>query len=251
MLTLFIVLLWGQSLAEESASTEEETEVEADEEIVVYGKSEVAQRRNQLDQKIREDGYKQGIRRGNKVLYRPEIVWKPTVVVYDSGLVDLRRTPPRFEPWIQGRKDNRWRYLSCLPPFTVMCIKSGWLISKRKLQHSKTQVVDSNIESIRHWQEAIVNVATQQRLEEHIPEFLEEIWTGPSELTLQQRKEEILSFWQTRTCSSEGERAANTIADFIENEVQYSSHPVTIQEKQSIEFNHPCNRSLNISLREQ
>ena len=146
MRTLFLTLLLlaKQVAANENSSTDQEDDtLEADEEIIVLEESEIQRRRNQLDVNLRKTGYREGIRRNDKVLYRPEVVWKPTLVVYDSGYVELRKTPPRFEPWVKGKKDNKWRYLSCLPPFTPMCIRaSGWLITKRRAQHSKTDVIE-------------------------------------------------------------------------------------------------------------
>jgi len=251
MLFLFSILCFFLAIAEESTteSTDNNEEGLVDEEIIIYGQSEVERRRKLLEKEIIKTGYREGIRRNDKVLYRPEVVWKPTIVVYDSGFVDLRKTPPRFEPWIKGPKTNKWRYLSCIPPFTLMCIKaSGWLITKRRAQHSKTKAIENIIDSIQSWQEAIVVVATQRRLQEDIPDFLDELWNGESVLSMQQRKEEILGFWSSRTCTSEGDNAAAVIADFIEMEIQYSKTPVSKKEKQTAEEQSSCQRILNISI---
>ena len=130
-----------------------------------------------------------------------------------------------------------------------MCIKaSGWLITKRRAQHSKTKAIENIIDSIQSWQEAIVVVATQRRLQEDIPDFLDELWNGESVLSMQQRKEEILGFWSSRTCTSEGDNAAAVIADFIEMEIQYSKTPVSKKEKQTAEEQSSCQRILNISI---
>jgi hypothetical protein len=254
LIQLLLILLFQVSAQEPSSesSTEEsssqstkEENPKADEEIIVLGQSEVERRRNILDTQLRKTGYREGIRRGDKVLYRPEVVWRPTLVIYDSGFVDLRKTPPRFEPWVKGRKDNRWRYLSCLPPFTPMCVKaSGWFITKRRAQHSKTEVVETNIILIQSWQEAILSVATQQRMDEGIPNFLEEIWDGNSPLSKQQRKQDILEFWSSRSCTPEGDQAAQVINDFIVFEIQQSDTPVTQAEKQEAEQNSICGRSI-------
>ena len=90
-------LLWSESESEsksESADDDGNTESpKADAEIIVYGQREVEQRRVLLDRQLEDNGYREGIRKGNKVVYRPDTVWHPSVIVYDSGWVDLRRTP--------------------------------------------------------------------------------------------------------------------------------------------------------------
>ena len=58
-----------------------ETDEEADEEIIVYGKREVDRRRRILDAELESSGYRQGKRKGDKVVYRPD------------GLAPQRRCP--------------------------------------------------------------------------------------------------------------------------------------------------------------
>ena len=253
------LFLWlGSAIAQESnedtgsetssiESTEEVEEVEevdgADEEIIVYGKREVDRRRRLLDAELEASGYRQGKRKGDKVVYRPETVWHPSVVVYDSGWVDLKKTPPRFEPWIGGRPDNKWRYLSCIPPFGLMCIKaSGWLITKRRAQHSKTAVVDNHIETIQYWQESVIGRATQQRLEIHLPDELDLLWNNDS-LSSVEKTEQIIHLWHSRTCTPEGLAAANVIADFLTYEVHPES-PINTITLQWMADNNPCRHTL-------
>ncbi len=212
-------------------------------EITVYGKREVDRRRSILDHQLKDNGYRSGKRRGDKVIYRPETVWHPSVVVYDSGWVDLRKTPPRFEPWIGGHPDNKWRYLSCIPPFGLMCIRaSGWLITKRRAQHSKTAVIDNNIETIQYWQESVVGLATQERLEIHLPDELEAIWNSDT-LSDAERIEQIVYLWSTRTCTPEGAAAANIIGDYLAFEI-HLSQPISVETLEWMTNNNSCNHPL-------
>ncbi len=212
-------------------------------EITVYGKREVDRRRSVLDNQLKDNGYRSGKRRGDKVVYRPETVWHPSVVVYDSGWVDLRKTPPRFEPWIGGHPDNKWRYLSCIPPFGLMCIRaSGWLITKRRAQHSKTAVIENNIETIQYWQESVVGLATQERLEVQLPDELDTIW-GSETLSSAERTEQIVYLWSTRTCTPEGAAAAGIIADYLAFEV-HPSAPVPVETLEWMTSNNSCNHPL-------
>ena len=226
-----------------SSSSDTEQAETADEEITVYGKREVDRRRRILDAELESSGYRQGKRKGDKVVYRPETVWHPSVVVYDSGWVDLKKTPPRFEPWIGGNPDNKWRYLSCIPPFGLMCIRaSGWLITKRRAQHSKTAVVDSHIETIQYWQESVVGMATQQRIEVQLPDELDLLWRN-EDLSKAEKTEQIVHLWHSRTCTPEGNAAANVVADFLTYEV-HPEAPIPMETLQWMSQNNPCEHSL-------
>ena len=228
---------------------EEEFLYHASEDIVVYGQGEVDRRRKLLENNLKDNGYRNGKRRGDKVVFQPETVWKPSLVVYDSGWVDLKKTPPRFEPWIKGRKDNKWRYLSCIPPFTPMCVRAGgWMITKRRAQHSKTAIVDQHLYDIQFWQQAVVGVGMQERLEVQLPDQLDAIWSDPSSRPYTERRKEILGLWATRTCTPEGNQASEVIASFLEFEVQASEYPLRKEELAEIQRLDRCERSLNLSV---
>ena len=220
-----------------------EADEEADEEIIVYGKREVDRRRRILDAELESSGYRQGKRKGDKVVYRPETVWHPSVVVHDSGWVDLKKTPPRFEPWIGGHPDNKWRYLSCIPPFGLMCIRaSGWLITKRRAQHSKTAVVDNHIETIQYWQESVVGMATQQRLEVQLPDELDRLWQSNA-FSQSEKTEQLVQLWHSRTCTPEGNAAAGIISEFLTYEVHPES-PIPSVTLEWMYNNNPCEHPL-------
>ena len=251
---LFGPLVFAEDISQADSATEkEDTQADtkdsevgdepADEEITVYGKREVDRRRRILDSELESNGYRQGKRKGDKVVYRPETVWHPSVVVYDSGWVDLKKTPPRFEPWIGGHPDNKWRYLSCIPPFGLMCIQaSGWLITKRRAQHSKTAVVDNHIETIQYWQDSVIGMATQERIEVQLPDELDTIWNS-SELSPAARKEQLVYLWHSRTCTPEGQAAAAVIADFIAYEVHPES-PLPPETLLWMQENNRCNHPI-------
>ena len=228
----------------EAPATETETLPIANEEIIVYGQKEVDRRRKQLENQLYDQGYREGIHRGNKVIYRPDVVWYPSVVIYNSGWVDLRKTPPRFEPWIRGNPNNPWRYVSCIPPFTFMCIKaSGWLITKRRAQHSKTAVIEKNIDGIRYWQEALRGVALQHRLEVELPEQLDTIWLSSPQLSDTERKAQIMALWTSRTCTPEGKEASVVIGNYMAYEIHPTS-PFTTEEITSLHNKNICGFSL-------
>ena len=129
-----------------------------------------------------------------------------------------------------------------------MCVRaSGWLISKRRAQHSKTEVIDQNIDYISSWQEAVAGVATQERLEFMLPTQLDAIWSDPSDRPYTERRQDLLDLWASRTCTPEGNQAAEIIASFLEYEVQESLHPIQQEEINNIEKNE-CNRKLPFTI---
>lgn len=221
---------------ENSKEEKSNNAVKVDAEIIVYGENEVHRRRQLLDKQLTNRGYRPGKVRGDKTIYHPDIVWKPTVVVHESGWVELRKTPPRFEPFV-GNPDNKWNYLYCLPSAGLMCVRAGgWLISKRRAQHSKTDVIDDNIAAINYWQESVIGIAHQNRIEVALPNELDAIWSNPSE----EAKLQIMTLWSTRTCTPEGKQAAQVILDFLLYEVD-DLYPISPTDHTWFENNNPCN----------
>ena len=166
----FLLLLMGLLFAQAP-------EEESDAEITVIGEYEVNKKLRKLNKELRQMGYRSGKEKNGKITYIPEISWKPTIIVDRNGLVELKRTKPRFESYVDGRRDNKLRYLACIPPFTIMCIKmGGWLVGKRKLQHAKTKVILNTQQSVKDWQEAIQAQAMSKRLLEDLPDTLTTIW---------------------------------------------------------------------------
>jgi hypothetical protein len=240
------------AMAEEEAAEEEAAEEEGLE-IIVFGELELHRRRLQLETDLRQLGYRPEIRKEGKSIYRPETHWKPSYIVHDSGHVELRRTPPRFEPWIEGRKDNKWRYISCIPPFTPMCIRaSGWVVSKRRLQHSKTELVERTYPSVLSWQEAVAELATEQRLSEDIPDILSGIWEEGRHWqsedrleTPEERRNTLSKFLSTRNCTPEGLAAKEVVLLFIEEEVQSSGFPFSKAEMEALTEASKCAKDLD------
>ena len=82
------------------------SETESSGEIIIYGERELARKRAILDSQIRVQGYGTVKKSENKTVYRPDIAWKPSVIVYDDGYMILRRTPVRFEPWFREKRQQ-------------------------------------------------------------------------------------------------------------------------------------------------
>jgi hypothetical protein len=209
------------------------------EEIIVMGELEIARRRAQVIRNLKGMGYREGRTRNGRTVYKPDTAYHPTVVLDDDAWMLIKRTPVRMDP--PGAKDNRLRYLWCVPPLTITptCIQAGGqLISKRRLNHFKEDVVRSTRYEMREWQSAVVAHAMDKRLGEEIPDMLEELWgTGMPESksssileTAAERRAAILQFWSSRACVKEGEQARLVVADFMEYTVQTSENPASTDE---------------------
>ena len=200
-----------------------------DAEITVFGDFEISEKRQQLHQKLEDLGYAKQIRKKGKTVYVPQISWKPTVIVYDSGYIKLKRTPPRIKPNFQYRANLG--YLPCLvPPFTLTCIDTGgWLVGQRKLAHSKAKVIEQTRPLVEKWQQAIQKQAHEFRLYQQLPIALEKIWRA-SDRTAKQKRLTIINFWASRTCTPEGDEARLVIEEFMSDQIETSETPFSQQE---------------------
>ena len=223
------------AIAEDTGTPPEEES--ADEELIVFGDLAVQQRRAELGSTLEQMGYREAKRRGDRSIYRPEVAWHPSVVVDDEGFVLIKRSPVRIEPWVDGRSKLTW--LSCIPPFTPMCVRiGGQVVSERKLAHKKAWIAYSIDPRVDAWRAAIVAEAMGRRLNEDIPDMLEDIWSegqplssgGDALVEPADRRAALLGFWASRACTPEGLQARQTTASFIRYEVQESPTPVTAEE---------------------
>lgn len=244
---LYFSLAWAEDAdANTSADSEEESSSEAPSseptttpviatnsgELIIYGERELARKRGILDTQLREQGYNTVKKKDGRTVYRPDIAWKPSVIIYDEGYMIVRRSPVRFEPWVRGKKENKLRYLSCIPPFIVLCVRSGWLVNERRLAHSKEDVIETSMPSFEAWQEQIIAQATQNRLQNEVPLQLDSLWLDGRSLvdseqifeSITDRKSELLQFWESRTCTPEGEQVRILIEDYILYEIQNSEY---------------------------
>lgn len=217
------------------------------EEIIVFGQLQVAKARKKLDRDIRELGYRNGEKKGDHTVYRPQSAWRPTVVVYEDGFVVLRRTRPRFEPWVKGKTKLVW--LSCIPPFTLMCIKlSGWLVSPARLEPQKARVANGIDPDLRGWREAIVAQNMEQRIGIDLPEALDQLWLEgkpmrpdrPPLPTPEQRRAAVLAFWAERSCTPEGQAVRDLVEIFLAMEVQRSPFAAPSAELRAAEATQAC-----------
>lgn len=207
------------------------------EEITIYGEAEVLRRRGEVIQTLRHLGYREGRRKNGRTVMVPKTPYKPSVVLDDDGWMQVKRSPIRFDP----PGDSNWRYLWCLPPFTITptCIQvGGQVIGRRKLGHFKEDVVRATRYGMHEWQDAVIALAMDQRLGTEIPDMLDATWTtgtpfgieGPTLESHEKRRAAILRFWSSRSCLPEGAAVRDVVATFVEAEIQMSDHPASAEE---------------------
>ena len=101
------------------------SETESSGEIIIYGERELARKRAILDSQIRVQGYGTVKKSENKTVYRPDIAWKPSVLVR-RWLHDSRRTPVDLNP--SGKKDKNVIFI--LHPAIYGAVHSiRWLVN--------------------------------------------------------------------------------------------------------------------------
>ena len=91
-------------------------ETTPDAEITVFGDFEITAKRQKLHKKLKEMGYTQEVRKQGKTIYLPTIAWKPTIVVYDEGFIQLKRTKPRWRPNFEADRGSNVGYIPCFIP---------------------------------------------------------------------------------------------------------------------------------------
>ena len=229
-----------------------DTEPIAGEVITVVGEQEVARRRGLLNAEIKRLGYRAGVKKEDYTLYRPQIPWKPSVVVYDEAFVIVKRSPVRFEPPIGDK--GALRYLACIPPFTPLCVRiGGQLVSASRLDAQKAKVVYEIDAELTDWREARIGLAMAHRIGEELPDRIEQTWKDGSPLeegdrpapTWEERRAVLLDFWADRACTPEGDQVAALTATFFREVVMGSEHPASPEELAAANQRAACGRSLD------
>ena len=243
------LLLANPVFAEESDGEPDQSEPTPVEEIIVHGEMEIQRKRAKVIQNLRHLGYREVRQKDGRSIMRPAAPYKPTVVVDDDAWIHVKRSPVRVDP--PGKKDNKLRYLWCLPPFTITaaCVQvGGQVIGERKLAHFKGDVARATDYEVRQWRGAVIAHAMDKRLGEEIPDMLDRIWeegkTDEVDETLLpspfDRREAIFEFWASRSCVPEGEAVRIVTADFITEVIQHSEHPATSEEIEKANTQQRC-----------
>ena len=135
-----ILMSLGLASGEEPPAEHEPPEAEPDEEMIIW---DVHTAREILDEELNYMGYIRVTRRKGKTIYRNRQRWKPTVILHDSGWMQLR------SPVVRPR-------LLITPPFIGF---HGTITSKRKIEAQKGRIVEQTAPLVSAWRDAIASEA--------------------------------------------------------------------------------------------
>jgi hypothetical protein len=243
-------LLIASARAEDGAPVEAAPPDDPVEIVIVEGDLRVARERAELEAAIQDLGYRGGVNKGDRVVFRPEIAWKPTIVLYDDGRIALKRSPVRF-----GLDDDLPKGLYALCPIRPdLCVRlGGQVIAPRKLDGSKEAVLEATRTDHAQWTEALVDRNMTDRRDQAVPDALDALWTrgaamdgGPPIEDVAARRAAILDFWASRTCTDAGDAIADVAAAFIRNEIQSGPDAASAEEIGAYEAACTCDRALDL-----
>lgn len=209
---------------------------DVDAEIVVEGELRVLQARRAVEHELKNLGYIPKKRKKDYILFRHPQDWKGEIRVYDDGWVRMKRQPIQFQvPKIPGLgKGAPAAVVLCLISPTACIRARGQLVSRQKFMGQKVRTLNNIRPEVARYTDAVVDFYTDQTLDE-LPSRLEDLWVngyaleaaGAPTQSTSERKNALLSFWDSRTENRWGMRVRASVEIFIREVVQYSNHPFT------------------------
>lgn len=199
-------------------------------ELTVYGERKVEAARRAVEIQLQDDGYTKAKDKGDYVRLRHGSAWKGEVRLYDDGWIMIKRQPVQFGP---NKRSKTWTCVFLLP-----CLRaSGQTLGGRKWGTVKVRTLDGVHREVAALGDRIADRETGHTINE-LPEHLEAVWYDgkplyeqyPAAESYEDRKWEILDYWDTRTNTVWGDRVRVAVEAFIRAEVQDSEHAFTREE---------------------
>lgn len=224
-----------------------EVEVLPSEQVDVYAVPEVAKARDAVVQQLRADGYHRSERKDGYTIYHNDIPYHPRVILHDDGWVEVRREAVRFHsPGHQfADQGSKLEYLWCVIALPMCISPGGQVISKTKLDALKEDVYNDTHDEMLQLNNAVAGHAMRQRLDHDLPAQMEAIWNDPQQ-PLPLKKAMLLTLWDSRTDTPEGEQAREAIENFLVAVVQTSSTPITKEELTVFNLHRTAPRALEL-----
>jgi hypothetical protein len=217
------------------------------EEVVVFS---VASARRRLEAKLKALGYGEGKRTAGGTRYRPTRGILPWVELRDDGLVTVQKSgvvPRKPVPGVlsfdrlglantgaglttQGPIDAPNRPLEERMPGipTLQTVFNGYA-SRRKLSNGRDRVLSEIQPALIAWRRALAEQRFSRAIEARLPGQLDALWTRGEPLeggailaSPRERRWALITFWASRTCSPEGQRAREIVRGFLRNTVAES-----------------------------
>jgi hypothetical protein len=269
VLSLLLAVATGSARAQDPYLDEEEARIEArlaeavapsgkvlheaGETIYVWEDAEVRRARDQIGIELRELGYRKHHSRNGRDVYANVDSWKPWVIVDDDGWVMVRRAPVTFsKPRLPGIWRGPLGYLVCVVNPTACVHVGGLIVSKRKLNPRKREVIETIEPAVQRYEEALIERGMQIRTNEVIPDLLDAIWEsglspGHAEplATWAERRGAVVEFWQTRVDDAYGDRAREVVEVWSRATIQSGEHPFTDDEIARARAERRCSRPVD------
>jgi hypothetical protein len=113
----------------------------------------------------------------------------------------------------------------CPLTFGTACVAvGGQMMSPRKLNRLKQEVLDATDAEVDAMADAVSAREMEYRLGEAIPQLLEALWTS-EDVPATARRAALFEFWDSRTDTPEGEDAKRAAESFLKGVVQTSEEP--------------------------
>ncbi len=241
----------------EEASVEQEdlaADSSSGEEILIVGDAVVQEARHEVTRALAAQGFVAKRRRDGVTVYLHPVPYKPKVLVYDDGFVLIRRrgfayTPPQVGNVPRGMEIALRTTLCVLAP--IYCFHApGLVMSPARLEQQKEIVVEAVEDEVRAYNDALASRALGGRLED-VADMLNAIWiwgmhpeTGEILRTPVQRRQALMTFWESRADNEYGDAVRIMVEDFMNYEVQVSSWPYTEAEVAALNRDRHCTREL-------
>jgi len=211
--------------------------------VTVWGDSRVAAARAALNQSLRDEGYRKGEHRDDRTIFRSYTPWEPRVIVHDDGWVYLKREPPRVHSpgWSFGDQGSKANYLWCIIAPTACVSVGGWMVSPKKLEAAKSDVLAATHDEVVALNDAVARHYLELRLNEEIPADLERVWAAP--IPAGERRELLFQYWDSRVDDAQGDMARRAVEAFMRGVVMQSSDPYTPAEISDMDGRRTCARS--------
>lgn len=210
--------------------------------IEVWGDSQVQRARAELYQALRDEGYRKGVHRGEKTVFRSEVPWHPRVIVHDDGWVTLKREPPRLHSPGNSFTDegSPASYLWCVIMPTACVSVGGWMVSPTKLGAAEAEVLDATHPYVVKLNEAVARREMARRVSTEIPSDLQRIWS--LDLPADRRRVLLFEYWDSRNDDAAGNQARDAIEAFLYGVVQGTPDGFTSEEIAAFNTRRHCQR---------
>ena len=224
-----------------------------DETIYVYDQV-VARTKQELEYALRDMGYDKVRASDGRQVFVSEVPWRPQVILDDDAWIRVKRAPVQFgKPELPGIGRGPLGYAVCIVAPTSCVRVGGIVVSKRKLQWAKTEVVEGIQPSLLAYENAVVERAMASRTGDEVPTALDLLWeqgvplVGEGTLPdVDQRKAALATFWLERADNAYGDRVRVVVENFVNAVVQTSDAPFTADEVAAINARRTCLRRLDL-----